>query len=69
MSQTLNTPFYRATWHLAEGRKFKLPLVRKEEEEDRNLTKQKYGCFVDSQRKNVIESFLYGTPLIVYKQS
>ena len=37
MSQTLNTPFYRATWHLAEGRKFKLPLVRKEEEEDRAM--------------------------------
>ena len=33
-------PVNTITWHLAEGRKFKLPLVRKEEEEEEELAKE-----------------------------
>ena len=34
MQDNSKIPVNTTTWHLAEGQKFKLPLVRKEEEED-----------------------------------
>ena len=61
VSQTFNMPFYRATWQLAEGRKLKMLLVRKEEEEDwaMDISQNKYtGVLWIRIEKNVFESFI-----------
>ena len=39
IQSSFRTPENTITWHLAEGREFKLPLVRKEEEEEESKSK------------------------------